>query len=292
MTPSLTLGFIGLGAMGGAVARRLAAGPWRVLVHDLAEAAVARAVAQGAVAAGDAGAAIAGADIAFTCLPTPELAEAFWQDHAARLREGAIAVDLSTVDPATSRRIATLVAAGGRARFAACTLGKTPAMAERGEIPVFFGADDPSLLETLRPVLAQMASTVFDMGSPEGATMFKLISNLVGMTNLVVLAEGLQLARATGIADDTFTAALKTTGGWSVQADIRLGWMAAADFAPRFAVDLATKDVRLSVDTAARRGVPTPVAAAALSVFSLARAAGLGAQDAAAVAVPLGPRPA
>lgn len=180
------------------------------------------------------------------------------------------------------------IAADGKARFVACTLGKTPALAEKGDIPLFVGGD-AAAIETLAPILRHLGNVTFDMGSIEGATVFKLISNLVGMTNLAVLAEAFLLARKAGIDPEVFAAALRTTGGWSSQADIRLNWMMQADFAPRFAVDLAAKDLRLSVNAAATWGVPTPVAAAGLSVFSLARAAGLGAKDAAAIVVPLTP---
>ncbi|SBW12173.1 6-phosphogluconate dehydrogenase, NAD-binding [uncultured Alphaproteobacteria bacterium] len=283
-----SVAFVGLGTMGGAVVRRLAGGPWTVRVHDLSAAAIERAVACGAVAAPDAAAAVAGAPVVFSCLPTPEIVEEFWTAHARFLAPGAIAVDLSTVDPATSRRLADRVAADGKAAFVACTLGKTPALAEKGEIPVFVGGDAAAKAR-LRPVLERMSNGIYDMGSVEGATMFKLISNLIGMTNLAVLAEGYVLARAAGIDAETYTAALRTTGAWSTQADIRQGLIAGGDFAPRFAVDLAAKDLRLSVNMAATWGVPTPVAAAALSAFSLARAAGLGARDAAAVVVPLAP---
>jgi len=282
------LGIIGLGAMGGAVAARLASGPWSLAVYDLSTAAVQRLVAHGASAAGSARDAVAGRAVVFSCLPTPDHVEAFWTEHAADLAEGAIAVDLSTIDPATSRRVSDMITKGGRARFVACTMGKTPAMAEKGEIPVFVGGDQASL-DALAPVFKHIASAVFDMGSVEGATMFKLISNLVGMSNLAILAEGYLLASKAGIAPEVFSAALKTTGGWSVQADIRLNWMMTDDFAPRFAVDLAAKDLRLSVNAAATWGIPTPVAAAGLSVFSLARAAGLGSKDAAAIVAPLTP---
>lgn len=280
-----SIGFIGLGTMGGAVASRLATGPWKLTAFDLSAAAVERLAAKGAVAAPDVRAAVAGQDVVFTCLPTPELVEEFWSAHAPELSAGAIAVDLSTIDPATSRRVAKLV---GRtqAAFVACTLGKTPAMAEQGKIPVFVGGEADAV-KALTPILQHMASDIFDMGSVEGATMFKLISNLVGMSNLAILAEGHLLAKQAGIDNETFAAALKTTGGWSVQADIRLNWMMQRDFATRFAVDLAAKDLRLSVNAAATNGVPTPVTAAALSVFTLAHAAGLGAKDACAVVAAL-----
>lgn len=284
-----SIGFIGLGAMGGAVAQRLTRGAWSVKVYDLSPHAVAALGGLGAVPCATAAEAMAGAQVVFSCLPTPELVEAFWTENHGHLGDGAIAVDLSTVDPATSRRVATLIAERTGAAFVACTLGKTPALARAGRIPVFVGGD-AAAVGKLRPVLDAMAEAVFDMGSVEGATMFKLISNLIGMTNLAVLAEGHLLARAAGIDPAVYMEALRTTGGWSVQADLRLKAMMERDFAPRFAVDLAAKDLRLSVDAAARRGVPTPVAAAGLAVFSLARAAGLGDRDAAAIVEPLMPK--
>lgn len=285
----VSIGFVGLGAMGGAVAQRLSSA-WKLRVYDLSAAAVEAQRQVGAVACTSAAEAMAGASVVFSCLPTPELVEVFWTENCTHLADGAIAVDLSTIDPTTSRRVATLVECQGGARFVACTLGKTPAMAREGLIPVFVGGD-AAAVEQLKPVFAVMANAVFDMGSVEGATTFKLISNLVGMTNLAVLAEGHLLAQAAGIDPATYMEALRTTGGWSVQADIRLKWMMERDFAPRFAVDLAAKDLRLSVNAAAQWGVPTPVAAAGLSVFSLAHAAGLGAKDAAAIVEPLTPKP-
>jgi 3-hydroxyisobutyrate dehydrogenase len=283
-----SIGFIGLGAMGGAVAQRLAS-TWNLQVYDLSPAAVDALVGYGAVACSNPAEAMAGAAIVFSCLPTPELVEAFWTENCKNLGDGAIAIDLSTIDPATSRRVAKLVEQRSGASFVACTMGKTPAMAREGQIPVFVGGDT-SAIERLRPILAVMANATFDMGSVEGATMFKLISNLIGMSNLAVLAEGYMLAQAAGIDPAIYMDALRTTGGWSVQADIRLKWMMERDFTPRFAVDLAAKDLRLSVNAAAQWGVPTPMAASGLSVFSLARAAGLGGKDAAAIIDPLTPK--
>lgn len=284
-----TIGFVGLGAMGGAVARRLA-GAFRVQAYDLDPAAVTRAVDAGAVPAATVAEALTGAQVVVTSLPTPEIVESFWAEHAVALGEGTTVVDTSTIDPGTSRRVSDLLAStrSGTA-FVACTLGKTPVQAEAGQVPAFVGGPAQAVA-ALAPVLDRMAGSVHDMGSVEGATSFKLISNLVGMTNLVALTEGYLLARSAGIDPEVFTEALRTTGGWSVQADIRLPWIVADDLDPRFAVDLAAKDLRLSVDAAARRAVPTPVGAAALGVLTAASAGGHGARDAAAVVEALDPR--
>lgn len=286
---SEAIGFVGLGAMGGAIARHLARGGWAVRVFDLSPAAIDRTCAAGASPASSAKDAVDTSAVVFSSLPTPELVERFWVEQAPSLAPGAIAVDLSTIDPTTSRRISDMIDATTSASFVACTVGKTPAHAENGEIPAFVGGA-PADIERLAPLLERLANTVYDMGSVEGATIFKLVSNLVGMSNLAVLAEGYVLARRAGISAQTFTDALKTTGGWSVQADMRLPWIVADDLAPRFAVDLAAKDLRLSVNAAAGWHVPTPMAAAALTAFTTASASGHGSLDAAAVVEPLDPR--
>jgi 3-hydroxyisobutyrate dehydrogenase len=277
---NMKIGFAGLGAMGSAVAQRLCTGAWKVHVYDLQPQAIEKMLPFGAIGEASLSALISDKAVVFSCLPTPELVESFWQKNCQYLAEGTIVVDLSTIDPATSRRVATLIET--KAEFAACTLGKTPAMAKEGNIPVFVGGK-AEVIEKLTPLFKCMSNVIFDMGSVEGATMFKLISNLIGMTNLAVIAEGYALAKASGIDPKIFAEALKTTGGWSVQADIRLNWMMDRDFSPRFSVDLAAKDLRLTVNMAATWGIPTPVSAAGLSTFSLAKANGLGGKDAAVI---------
>ena len=69
----------------------------------------------------------------------------------------------------------------------------------------------------------------------------------------------------------------------STRATLRLPWIIASDFDPRFAVDLARKDLRLGVDLAARWAIPVPIAAAALQELALTAAAGYGGKDAAAM---------
>ena len=288
IAPSEGIGFVGLGAMGGAIARNLALGGWVVRVFDLSNSAIERACVSGAVAASSAKDAVNGAAVVFSSLPTPELVEKFWAEQAPNLAAGAIAVDLSTIDPTTSRRISDMIESSTSASFVACTVGKTPAHAEKGEIPAFVGGATADI-ERLSSLLQTLSNEVYNMGSIEGATIFKLVSNLVGMSNLAVLAEGYVLARRAGIPAETFAEALRTTGGWSVQADLRLGWMVADDLAPRFAIDLAAKDLRLSVNAAAGWHVPTPVAAAALTAFTTASASGHGSLDAAAIVEPLDP---
>jgi 3-hydroxyisobutyrate dehydrogenase len=282
-----TVGFIGAGAMGGPVARRLATGGFNVRVFDLSPAAVEACASCGAKAASSAEDAAAGADAVLTSLPLPEHVRSVWTGIAASLAPGTVAVDLSSIDPGTARDLTVLLSGRG-IDFVSCALGKTPMAAAEGQIPLFIGGP-PAAITRIGPLLARMGNAVHDFGSPEAAVTFKLVSNLIGMTNLAVLAEGYLLARRAGIEPRAFAAALDDTGARSFQSDVRLPWLMAGDYAARFANRLAAKDVRLAVEAAARWELPTPVAAQALSQLLAACAHGYADEDVVALAKVIDP---
>lgn len=275
------IGFIGAGRMGGAVARRLARGGYPVQVFDLNEQAIAACVEAGADAASSAIQAATRSDVIFTSLPMPEHVRGCWQDIVTHLSDRATAVDLSTIDPTTADSVGKLLGEH-QVPFVSCTLGKTPEAAEKGEIPLFIGGPHEAVTE-LQPLWDQMGEKIYDFGSPAAATTFKLISNLVGMTNLAALAEGYVLACRAGIDPAVFAEALTDTGARSFQSDVRLPWIVKDDFEARFGSALAAKDVRLAVNAAAAWEVPTPVAMQGLSQLVATVANGYGHEDAAAV---------
>lgn len=271
---------IGLGRMGGGLARNLARDPsFDVVVSDLDRAAVERCVVAGAVAAASAVDAVDGADLVVTSLPLPAHVRAVHREIAPHLAAGAIVMDTSTIDPQTATELAELI---GRDRFVACLLGKGPAQAETGDVPLFVGGHDVAV-DALASVFDCIGASVHRLGSVEAATAFKLVSNLIGMTNLAVLAEGYTLCRRAGVDDEAFAAALADTGGWSYQADVRLPWMMADDFAPRFSVALGLKDLSLALGMASHWGLAAPVGAAGMSQLASAAAHGHGDDDVDAV---------
>ncbi len=271
---------IGLGKMGGGVARNLARHPdFDVQVVDVAADAVARCVEVGATAAADMAAAVVGADLVISSLPMPADVLDVYGELAPHLAERTIVMDTSTVGPQTARAVADLV---GEARFVACLLGKGPAQAESGELPLFVGGP-PAALDLLEPVFSCIGDTVHRLGSVEAATAFKLVSNLIGMINLAVLAEGYALCRRAGVTSDAFIESLADTGAWSYQAEVRLPWMIAEDFAPRFPAALGLKDLALALEMAAAWGLAVPVGAAGMSQLASTVAHGHGASDVDAV---------
>lgn len=278
-------GFLGLGQMGGGLARNLLRAGKEVLLHDLSPEAVETALAAGTTgrAASDVKE-LAAVDVLFTSLPGPSDLEAMMLGEDGLLkamRRGSTYIDVSTIDPQTARKLSDAADSAG-VDFLECPLGKTPAHAERAEEPIFVGGSR-DVYEKMKDVLAIVGSPVHYLGEVEAATALKLISNLIGMTNLAVLAEGIRIGEKAGIEAGTLLELLEDTGARSFQMDVRGPWIAARDFANRFGLDLALKDVRLGCEMARAWGTDARIMKATLECFERASAEGLGGEDCNAV---------
>ena len=277
-----TIAIIGVGRMGGGIARNLCHGGFEVTVYDFNPDAAKRCTDEGAKAAASIETAVAGQELIITSLPTPEIVLGVYQENLEFSDAQAVWMDVSTIDPGSARTVCDQVEASGR-QFVACPLGKGPAQANDGTLPLFVGGKK-DVVDSLGNVFSCIGENVHYMGDVEASTAFKIVSNMIGMTNLSVMSEGYALCKELGVGDEAFTEALKDTGGWSAQAALRLPWIIDGDFENRFAVDLGVKDVRLAVDAAARHGVPVHVGAAGLMSLVAASAYGWGHDDVNAVA--------
>lgn len=277
-----TIAIIGVGRMGGGIARNLCHGGFEVTVYDFNPDAVKRCTDEGAKAAASIETAVAGQELIITSLPTPEIVLGVYQENLEFSDVQAVWMDVSTIDPGSARTVCDQVEASGR-QFVACPLGKGPAQANDGTLPLFVGGKK-DVVDSLGNVFSCIGENVHYMGDVEASTAFKIVSNMIGMTNLSVMSEGYALCKELGVGDEAFTEALKDTGGWSAQAALRLPWIIDGDFENRFTVDLGVKDVRLAVDAAARHGVPVHVGAAGLMSLVAASAYGWGHDDVNAVA--------
>lgn len=281
----MSIGFVGVGLMGGPLARNLIRAGKEVLVFDLSEEAVQRTLAAGSSGkAAKAPEELSGCELVFTSLPMPQHVESVMlgaDGLLAKLSEGAVHVELSTIDPQTSVKLSEAAAAKGIG-FLQCTLGKTPAHAEKAEEPMFIGGDK-ALYERLSDIWPIIGSPAYYMGSVEASCAVKLISNMVGMANLAVLAEGVRAGEKAGIEKKVLIELLQDTGARSFQMDVRGPWIAAGDFNNRFGLDLALKDVRLGCEMARAWGLDLQTMEAALDLYKKASAAGFGKEDCNAV---------
>ncbi|MGQ9558427.1 MAG: NAD(P)-dependent oxidoreductase [Desulfurispora sp.] len=279
-----TFGFIGLGKMGGGLARNLIRSGYDVKVYDLSAAAVEKCVALGGRAAASAADAAQDVDALFTSLPMPaDLLNLLLGDNGLYkvMKKGATLIDVSTIDPQTARQLADAAYAAGL-KFLACPLGKGPAQAEEASEPIFAGGKK-EVYEQWLPVLQKIGNPVYYVGDVEQSTAFKILSNLIGMTNLAVLGECLRIGEKAGIDPALLQELLKDTGANSFQLQVRGPWILNNDFAPRFAVDLALKDVRLGVNMAENWGASVDFCRLARDYYVKAQEQGLGQEDCAAV---------
>ncbi|MCU0605704.1 MAG: NAD(P)-dependent oxidoreductase [Desulfobacterales bacterium] len=256
----MQFGFIGVGQMGGGLARNLIRAKKNVWVFDLNPEAV-----KATLAAGTTGRAatkieeLAGADVVFTSLPLPQHLESVMlgdKGLLAKMRKGATYIDVSTIDPGTARKLSDAAEAKG-IDFLECPLGKTPAHAEKAEEPIFAGGKK-AVYEKMLPTLH---------------------SNLIGMTNLAVLAEGIRIGEKAGIEPKYLLELLNDTGAKSFQMDVRGPWIAGGDFKSRFGLDLALKDVRLGCEMAKAWGNDARTMQIALDYLKKGSEAGHGKED-------------
>lgn len=281
----MLIGFIGVGRMGGGLARNLIRKGKEVIVYDINPQAIQKTIEVGSTGrAAKNFKELAKADLIFTSLPLPRDVESVMLGGEGLLnmmKAGATYIDVSTIDPKTALKLSKAAEEKG-INFLACPLGKTPAHAEKAEEPIFVGGKK-EVFEKTKDILELIGSPVIYLGGVEASAAFKLISNLIGMTNLAVLAEGMRLAEKAGIEMNIFLELLKDTGGRSFQAEIRGPWIASKDFSNRFSVDLAYKDVRLGCEMAQSWGINVAAMKAALVYFQEASLKGYGGEDCCAI---------
>jgi 3-hydroxyisobutyrate dehydrogenase len=275
-----TAGFIGAGRMGGAIAKRVAEDPsWDVLVYDPSAAALSRFDGTRARAAASPGEIAERCTYVVSSLPLPEDVDRLYSANgiAAALSANNVVVDLSTIDPYTGRRAAGAVESAGAA-FVASPLGMGPRQAADGTLPLYVGGTQAAR-ERAAAVLDAIGTNQYVIGGVEQAYAAKLAINYVSMSNLAVLLEGFGIGTAAGIESDLLCKLMQDGGARSFQSDIRLPWIIAGDYTPRFGIDLAQKDMRLAIDLAGRYHASAATGAAALQHFSSAQRSGLGASD-------------
>lgn len=284
MTTKPTIGFVGMGTMGGPMARRLAASGYRVTGYDV-DAGCARRAQEGGVtlAPSPAGAAEA-ADIVLSSLPDPAAVRRAYlgaDGVLGKARRGTTLVDVSTIDPDTWREVAAAAQAAGVDCLDAPVSGG-PAEAGSGKL-VFIVGGDAAALERCRPVLATLGTDVHHVGPLGSGQVVKIVNNVMSMGNVAVAAEAMVLGVKAGVDPQRLFDILSTSGGRSHHFLKRFPNVLAGDFTPHFSIGLSRKDVSLALALAAKLEMPMLVASTVRQVYEAAHAQGLGRLDMAAV---------
>jgi 3-hydroxyisobutyrate dehydrogenase len=281
------IGFIGVGTMGLPMATNLVKKGFAVTAFDLNAEAVKAAVAAGMTAAASAAEAVAAADLVITMLPSSSHVEAAYTGDGGVLaagRKGTLCVDMSTIDPAVSRRVAATAAERGL-RFIDAPVSGGVTGATDGTLAIMVGGSATDVTAA-RPALEAMGTNVIHVGAVGSGEVVKLCNNLIAGVSAVAVSEAFRIAQGFGVDPKVVTEVISKSSGntWVMErAHPVPGLVARAastnDYKPGFMTDLMCKDVGLAVEAARALRIPVFVASAAQQVYRLASSHGLGRRD-------------
>ena len=273
-----TIGFIGLGIMGRPMTRNLLKAGYRLVVHNRSRGPVDEIVggSEGGARPGDSPRAVAAeADVVITMLPDSPDVEAVMRGPDgvfAGVREGAIVIDMSTIAPAVSQRLAAEASErGARMLDAPVSGGDKGAIA--GTLSIMVGGD-PAVFEECRPVFAAMGKTIVHVGPSGAGQTVKSCNQIVVALAYEAISEALVLGARAGVEPAKIIEVLNGGLAATRVMELRGATMAAHDFTPGFRIRLHHKDIGIALDTGKALGVPLPATAMIDQVLRSLRAAG------------------
>ena len=275
------VGFIGLGRMGLPMAANLCRKGFQLTVYDINPAAIkSMELLDASPAAGIADLAAA-SDIIVTMLPDSAVVDQVVMGAdgvLAHAREGALIMDMSTVAPNLTDRLANAARQRGLS-FVDAPVGRLASHAVRGESLFMVGASDQDF-QRVKPLLDAMGTTSHHCGAVGTGIRTKIVNNYLVIVSCQMNAEALALSQRFGLSlRKTLDVLYGTT---AVNGQLQIAWPAKVlkgDIEPGFTIDLAHKDLALIVEAANLAKVPMPIGAVAHEVFSLARSRGYGGKD-------------
>jgi 3-hydroxyisobutyrate dehydrogenase-like beta-hydroxyacid dehydrogenase len=274
----MTIGFIGLGRMGGPMCRNLIAKCGEeVVVFDLDPAKVEACTQLGAAAAASLEQLAGAVDVVFSSLPMPQDVEVAAGAIANHARAGTTYFDLTTSSPQLARRLAAELETCGIAMLDIPVSGG-PAGAEAGTLAVMAGGDE-AVFEAHRPLIECFAATAIHVGPVGSGLVAKLINNMLGISAVAAACEGLMLGVQAGLDAERLDAVIRASTGDSLAYRALADRALSGDYTPAFALDLAYKDVHLALELADQLAVPTPIGASTHNLMRMARGLGLGDAD-------------
>ncbi|WP_217238007.1 NAD(P)-dependent oxidoreductase [Streptomyces sp. AC555_RSS877] len=263
------VGFIGLGNMGGRIARRLVDAGYTVLGHDTRPENV---TACGASAASSVAEVTRSCEVVLLSLPESKVVEAvvLGEDGVlAHARDGQTVIDLSTSAPASTLRLHAQLAEKGATLLDAGISGGAAA-AEQGTLTLMVGGDTGTL-DQVRPLLAAFSAHVFPCGSTGAGHTAKLLNNFLNAVALSATAEVMVAGRKAGLDLQVLLDVLNTSSGVNFATRNRFPKIIHGDYLKGGLTNaLMTKDVLAYVDLLAGLGVASPNSSAPLASFGLA----------------------
>jgi 3-hydroxyisobutyrate dehydrogenase len=283
----MKIGFIGTGTMGQPMLANLVKKGFQVVAWDVVPVALEAAAKLGAARAGSIRETAAECDLVITMLPSSANVETAYLGDSGIIEgaePGRLCVDMSTIDPGTSQRVAARLKER-RLRFLDAPVSGGVGGATAGTLAIMVGgaAED---LEEARPALAAMGGNIIHVGAVGSGEVAKLCNNLISGSALIAVAEAFRIGEAFGVDPQILTNVIAKSSGatWVMEhmhpvPGIVDGAASSRQYAPGFMTDLMAKDLGLAVSAAREKRVPVVVAPAAQQLYRMASSHGLGRED-------------
>lgn len=282
-----TIGFIGLGNMGGPMAANLVKAGHTVRVFDLSKEAVQRLETAGATGCASAAETATGVEIVVTMLPAGRHVRELYLGDGGLLAiaaKGTLLVDSSTIDADTARAVAAEADKAGCPMIDAPVSGGV-AGAEAGKL-IFMVGGETAPVEKARPVLDVMGRAVFHAGPAGAGQVAKMCNNMLLAISMIGTSEAINLGIAEGLDPKALSDIMQQSSGgnwvlngYNPHPDVMDGTPASRGYTGGFGTALMLKDLGLAMDAALKDGKATPLGALARNIYTLHDAAGNGHKD-------------
>jgi 3-hydroxyisobutyrate dehydrogenase-like beta-hydroxyacid dehydrogenase len=274
------IGFVGLGVMGGRIARRLLAAGHTVIGHNRTRAKAEWLIAEGMAWADSPRAVAEAAEVIFSMVTGTAALEAVTRGPdgvVAGLGPGKMYVDMSTASPKASQELAGLVAERAAAMLDAPVSGSVVTL-EEGRLSIMVGGDR-EVFDRVLPILRDIGPTVTYVGPHGLAVLMKIATNLSLAVQMTAFSEGVLLAEKGGIPRETAVQVLLSSVIASPMLRYRAPFVLEMPEEAWFDVDMMQKDMLLALEAGRELDVPLPTTAVTNQLLTTARAMGLREQD-------------
>lgn len=276
----------GLGSMGFGMATSLKRAGFEVTGCDVAAESVARFVKDGGKGARTPAEAAKDAEIVVSVVVNAAQTEAilFGENGVAgTLPRDAVFISSATMDPDVARRLAKQLEQTGRHYLDAPISGGAQRASE-GQLTIL-ASGSPAAFAKARPALDAMAAKLYELGDAAGqGAAFKMINQLLAGVHIAAASEAMAFAAKQGLDIRKVYEVITASAGNSWMFENRMPHVLDGDYTPRSAIEIFVKDLGIIQDMARSARFPVPVAAAALQMFLMTSASGMGRDDDASVA--------
>jgi len=275
---------VGLGIMGGAIAKNLVAAGWRVVGYDIDAARTAEAKAAGVENLANAAAVAAAAGTIMTSLPTPAALDITVQGIAGAKVPRRVVVEASTFALEDKTRAESVLRGAGHVLLD-CPLSGTGAQARTKDL-VIYASGDKASIAALEPLFADFSRRAYDLGAFGNGSKMKFVANLLVAIHNVASAEAFVLGMKAGLDPRQIYDLIKNGAGNSRVFELRGPFMAQDRYDGdnvTMKVGMWQKDMSVIGDFARKSGVPTPLFSATEPIYAAAMSTGHAADDTASV---------